>query len=362
MASAERCPSPGPPLSLIVSLQTIYEVHQCGGTLVAEDWILTSAACTDPLPVYAKFGLRDLGADISDDNGDAYGVRYLNCVLGRRVTGVVRHPGYNWRTLENDVALLRAASLSRVEMASAFVPFVALAGARANFTAPEYVSAGWGAEGYISGRQCRRRCRRALFSCAAAVSDPILQLLVRQQGPRRDALCVGCERSGGVPRRQGRRAVPAFSGDTMLLAAVASWGRGCHTNGRMATIFTLTSEYRGWMMACVRAAAGATSTAATARVHSCSFAPVSRLRTVEGRTREAGGARAARRALRGHRPGLRGLFSAADYEQGGRHRGSRRPRVGRRARLRLRARVAGGWRTSARRRRAVVEARAPTLS
>ena len=151
MASAERCPSPGPPLSLIVSLQTAYEVHQCGGTLVAEDWVLTSAQCLDPLPVYAKFGLRDLGADINDINGDAYGVRYLNCVLGRRVTGMVRHPGYNWRTLENDVALLRVASLSRVEMASAFVPLVALAGARANFTAPEYFSAGWGAEGYISG-------------------------------------------------------------------------------------------------------------------------------------------------------------------------------------------------------------------
>ena len=151
MASAERCPSPGPPLSLIVSLQTVFEVHQCGGTLVAEDWILTSAQCLDPLPVYAKFGLRDLGADINDINGDAYGVRYLNCVLGRRVTGMVRHPGYNWRTLENDVALLRVASLSRVEMASAFVPLVALAGARANLTAPEYVSAGWGAEGYISG-------------------------------------------------------------------------------------------------------------------------------------------------------------------------------------------------------------------
>ena len=53
MASAERCPSPGPPLSLIVSLQTVFEVHQCGGTLVAEAWLLPSAQCLDPVPVYA---------------------------------------------------------------------------------------------------------------------------------------------------------------------------------------------------------------------------------------------------------------------------------------------------------------------
>ena len=246
MASAERCPSPGPPLSLIVSLQTAYEVHQCGGTLVAEDWVLTSAQCLDPLPVYAKFGLRDLGADINDINGDAYGVRYLNCVLGRRVTGMVRHPGYNWRTLENDVALLRVASLSRVEMASAFVPLVALAGARANFTAPEYVSAGWGAEGYISGANAD--------VAAVAHFSPVLQPSRIQscnysydnkvRGAMRCAWAASAaeachvDKGGGLFQR---------SGDTMLLAAVASWGRGCHTNGRMATIFTLTSEYRGWM-------------------------------------------------------------------------------------------------------------------
>ena len=349
MASAERCPSPGPPLSLIVSLQTVFEVHQCGGTLVAEDWILTSAQCLDPLPVYAKFGLRDLGADINDINGDAYGVRYLNCVLGRRVTGMVRHPGYNWRTLENDVALLRVASLSRVEMASAFVPLVALAGARANFTAPEYVSAGWGAEGYISGANADVAAVARFSPAAAAVSDPILQLLVRQQGPRRDALRVGCERSGGVPRRQRRRAVPALRRHDAPRSRreLGPWlpyerpdGDHLHPHQRLPRM----DVPRGWSG--VRAAAGATGTAAAARVHSCSFAPVSRLRTVEGRTREAGGARATRRALRCHRPvvGIRGLFSAADHEQGGRHGGGRRPRVRRRARLRLRAQspAAGG--------------------
>ena len=296
MASAERCPSPGPPLSLIVSLQTVFEVHQCGGTLVAEDWVLTSAQCLDPLPVYAKFGLRDLGADINDINGDAYGVRYLNCVLGRRVTGMVRHPGYNWRTLENDVALLRVASLSRVEMASAFVPLVALAGARANLTAPEYVSAGWAPRATFRAPMPTSRPSRT-FLLSAAVSDPILQLLVRQQGPRRDALRVGCERRGGVPRRQGRRLFQR-SGDTMLLAAVASWGRGCHTNGRMATIFTLASEYRGWM--CREAAAWS-----CCRRHRHRRRPsalqlrASRLR-VEGRARRRRAR--TRRALRGHRP------------------------------------------------------------
>lgn len=246
MASAERCPSPGPPLSLIVSLQTAYEVHQCGGTLVAEDWVLTSAQCLDPLPVYAKFGLRDLGADINDINGDADGVRYLNCILGRRVTRMVRHPGYNWRTLENDVALLRVASLSRVEMASAFVPLVALAGARANLTAPEYVSAGWGAEGYISGASADVAAV-ARFSPALQPSriqscnysyDNKVRGAMRCAWAASAAEACHVDKGGGLFQR---------SGDTMLLAAVASWGRGCHTNGRMATIFTLTSDYRGWM-------------------------------------------------------------------------------------------------------------------
>ena len=293
MASAERCPSPGPPLSLIVSLQTAYEVHQCGGTLVAEDWVLTSAQCLDPLPAYAKFDLRDLGADINDINGDAYGVRYLNCVLGRRVTGMVRHPGYNWRTLENDVALLRVASLSRVEMASAFVPLVALAGARPTSrrrnTYPRV-----GAPRATSPAPTPTSLPSRAFLLLCSRLDPILQLLVRQQGPRRDALRVGCERSGGVPRRQRRRAVPALRRHDAPRSRreLGPWlpyerpdGDHLHSRQRVPRM----DVQRGWRG--VRAAAGATGTAAAARVHSCSFAPVGRLRTVEGRTREAGGAR-----------------------------------------------------------------------
>ena len=219
------CPEPLPPLSLLVSLQTVYEVHQCGATLVAPDWALTAAQCTNPAPVHAKFGLVDLSTDVED--GD-------RCVRSRRVTAVVRHPGFNWRTLENDLALVRLAPLSRTELAAAPLPLVRLvasAGSPPELAAPEYVSAGWGAEGYISGASSDLSATAHLVPARTASCNFTYDNKLR--GAMR---CAWAGSAKEACRIDTGGALLEPSGDTMLLAGVASWGRGCRTHGKLPSV------------------------------------------------------------------------------------------------------------------------------
>ena len=69
-------------------------MHQCGGSVVAPDVILSAGHCA-PVAFRVVVGLYDL-SDTSDENIERFGVE-----------GILRHPNYDDRTLEFDVSLLK---------------------------------------------------------------------------------------------------------------------------------------------------------------------------------------------------------------------------------------------------------------
>jgi secreted trypsin-like serine protease len=77
-----------------VSIQDLTGTHQCGGSVVAPDVILSAGHCA-PVAFRVVVGMYDL-SDTSDETVERFGVE-----------GILRHPNYDDFSLEYDVLLLK---------------------------------------------------------------------------------------------------------------------------------------------------------------------------------------------------------------------------------------------------------------
>jgi secreted trypsin-like serine protease len=227
------------------SVPNAYDAQFCGGTVIAASWVLTAAHCTvDPFD----------GSNASPSTIDVLtGRSDLNGTGGQRlhVVEIVRHSGWNFQNMRNDIALLRldsptnapAQGLIQQGQYELWDP-----GSTATAT-------GWGATAG-NGGTFPARLRQVTVPMVSdndcAASYPVGAPAGTFHGGT--MVCAGVLPGGGRDTCQGDSGGPLVvprPGGGWLQVGITSWGEGCAEPNRPG-VYTRLAVYSPWVAQHIR--------------------------------------------------------------------------------------------------------------
>nr|XP_014345786.1 PREDICTED: trypsin-like [Latimeria chalumnae] len=200
-----------------VSLRTFF--HYCGGCLIDSQWIVSAAHCADPTEI-------QLGEyNFNEHEGSEQNFK---------PTKIIRHPGFNPSTLDNDIMLIKLsqpASLNPNVRTSPLPSSCADAGTMC-------LISGWGKT--VSNRDeypSRLQCLDAPVLSAKQCNDSLPDLLTNNM------FCAGYL-EGGKDSCEGDSGGPVVCNGQ--LQGVVSWGYGCAMKN-FPGVYTKVCNYVSWI-------------------------------------------------------------------------------------------------------------------
>jgi len=213
----------------------------CGGTVIADRWIITAAHCFDDMEVPCQYTVR-VGATqwLTDPEG-----------LGQdsEVEAIYRHPGYVDDTHENDIALLKLKDKLWLDSDTNSNAICLPDTGRSALPGTMLRAAGWGLQGEGKPSTVSMEARE--------VSLPLIGYDGKQCGEYPDSsilkgmLCAGYTQ-GGKDTCQGDSGGPLiFKKDGKWhQLGVTSFGAGC-AQKNFPGVYTDVGQYRDWIASCM---------------------------------------------------------------------------------------------------------------